>query len=148
MLFLGPYQFHVYSSLEGYIYMMTGFLVKAEKFSYKSEFYKMAMGGSNIWIFDSVFSFSPNIFISWKTPIKKSSQSGVLAFLTATLYLRMVGPIDCSALHGQNEQIKIKMVSCSDLFQLIYLYCELQLGALQMQMISDISEFNNLSEGR
>ena len=68
MLFLGPYQFHVYSSLEGYIYMMTGFLVKAEKFSCKSECYKMcgylATGGSNIWMVDSVFPFSLNIFIS------------------------------------------------------------------------------------
>lgn len=70
----------------------------------------LATEGSNIWIFDSVFPFSPNIFISWKTPIKKSSQSGVLAFLAANLYLRMVGPIDCAALDGPKEQIKIKIV--------------------------------------
>ena len=93
--------------------MMRSFLVKAEKFSCKTECYKtcgyLAKGGSNIWIFDPVFPFSPNIFISRKTPINKSSQSGVLALSSANLCLRMVGPIDCSALDGQNEQIKIKI---------------------------------------
>lgn len=66
--FLGTISLSCLQLLQGYIYMMTGFLVKAEKFSCKSECYKMcgylAKGASNIWIFDSVFPFSPNIFIT------------------------------------------------------------------------------------
>lgn len=93
---------------------MAGYLVKPEKFSSKYECYKMCgylvRRESNIWIFDSVFPFLSKIFTSWKTAIKKSSHSSVLAYSTANLYLRMVGPIDYAALDGQNEQFKIKIV--------------------------------------
>lgn len=55
------------------------------------------------------FHFHPMFSYHEQHQLKKSSQSAVLAFLTANLYLRMVGPIDFSALDGQNEQIKIKI---------------------------------------
>lgn len=95
--FLGTISVSCLQFLWDYIYMMTGFLVKTEKFSCKCECYKMcgylATGRSNIWILDSVFPFSPNIFITWKTPIKKRSQSGVLAFLLANLYLKWLAQL-------------------------------------------------------
>lgn len=128
MLFLGSYQFHVYSSSKTISIWWQALWWKLRNSVTKYECYKMcgylATGGSNIWILDSAFPFSPNIFISWKTPIKKKQPIWYFGFFAITLYFRMVGPIDYASFNSQNEHIKIKLV-ISELFSMVWWYYKL-----------------------